>query len=69
MILVTVTVSVLLDFIQEHRAERAAEALQRAVAVHADVRAGDLVPGDGVLLAVHDLFAKEAMLTGEPFPV
>ena len=45
MILVTVTISVLLDFIQEHRAERAAEALQRAVAIHADVRAGDPCAG------------------------
>jgi P-type Mg2+ transporter len=90
-IVITVTVSVLLDFVQEHRAERAAEALQRSVAIHADVwrgstlranaardlvpgdivelRAGDLVPGDGVLLAARNLFTKEAMLTGEPYPV
>jgi P-type Mg2+ transporter len=91
MISVTITASILLDLFQEHRAERAAEALQRSVAVHADVwrdgsrrsvpardlvpgdvvdlSAGDLVPADGVVLKSQNLFAKEAVLTGESYPV
>jgi P-type Mg2+ transporter len=91
MISVTITASIFLDLFQEHRAERAAEALQRSVAVHADVWrdgsrrsvpardlvpgdvvdliAGDLVPADGVVLKAQNLFAKEAVLTGEPYPV
>jgi Mg2+-importing ATPase len=33
------------------------------------VRAGDIVPADALLLEVKDLFADEAVLTGETFPV
>ena len=70
-ILITVTVSVLLDFVQEHRAERATEALQRSVAVHADVwRSGtqraitarDIVPGDIVELRAGDLVPGDGVL-------
>jgi P-type Mg2+ transporter len=90
-IIVTVIVlSIALDLIQEHRAERAAEALKRSVAVHADVRrdgvvtaisvdqlvpgdvvelrAGDLVPADGIVLESRNAHANEALMTGEPYP-
>jgi P-type Mg2+ transporter len=90
-IMVVVIASIMLDFIQEHRAERASEALREAVAIHADVvrdgirhslpaRAlvpgdivelctGDLIPADGIVLVAHDAFTREALLTGEPYPV
>ena len=91
-IIVTVIVlSIGLDLLQEHRAERAAEALKRSVAVHADVRrdgivtavpvdqlvpgdvvelrAGDLVPADGIVLESRNAHANEALMTGEPYPV
>jgi P-type Mg2+ transporter len=90
-IIVTVIVlSIGLDLFQEHRAERAAEALKRSVAVHADVRrdgmvtaipvdqlvpgdvvelrAGDLVPADGIVLESRNAHANEALMTGEPYP-
>jgi P-type Mg2+ transporter len=90
-IIVTVIVlSIGLDLFQEHRAERAAEALKRSVAVHADVRrddvvtaipvdqlvpgdvvelrAGDLVPADGIVLEGRNAHANEALMTGEPYP-
>ncbi len=59
-----VVLSVTLDFIQEHRASRAAEQLRQSVAVRvkafrdgrsSDIRAAALVPGDVVLLAAGDL--------------
>jgi Mg2+-importing ATPase len=91
-IIVTVVIlSIALDLVQEHRAERAAEALKRSVAVHADVRrdgavvavavdrlvpgdvvelrAGDLVPADGIVLESRGAHANEALMTGEPYPV
>jgi Mg2+-importing ATPase len=90
-IVVIVLASVTLDFLQEHRAERALARLQATVAataivmrngapreVHvADivpgdvvlVSAGDVVPADGTLLDADRLFANEAALTGESFPV
>jgi Mg2+-importing ATPase len=91
-IIVTVVVlSITLDLVQEHRAEHAAEALKRSVAVHADVRrdgavisipgdrlvpgdvvelrAGDLVPADGIVLESRNAHANEALMTGEPYPV
>jgi len=33
------------------------------------LRAGDLVPADGIILAGHGILANEAILTGEAFPV
>ena len=33
------------------------------------LRAGDLVPADGLILDAHGAMADEAVLTGEPFPV
>jgi len=92
LIIVTVIgLSIALDVLQEHRAEVAAEALKRSVAIHADVirdgtvrslpvdeivpgdvielRAGDLVPADGVLLAGRGTHVNEALMTGEPYPV
>ncbi len=89
-ILVIVLASVALDIAQEDRAERAAEALRRSVAIHADVlrdgalvskpvedivagdvvvlRAGDLAPADGIVLASRSAAANESLLTGEAFP-
>ncbi|HEY7665330.1 MAG TPA: magnesium-translocating P-type ATPase [Xanthobacteraceae bacterium] len=90
-ILTVITLSIVLDLVQEHRAERAAEALKRSVAVQADVRrdgvlsaipvdrlvpgdvvelkAGDLVPADGIVLECRNAHANEALMTGEPYPV
>jgi Mg2+-importing ATPase len=31
--------------------------------------AGDMIPADGLVLEARDLFVKEALLTGEPYPV
>jgi Mg2+-importing ATPase len=88
---VIVVMSVTLDFIQEHRAGRAAEALRQSVAIRVQalrggesieipsatlvpgdvvtLSAGDLVPGDGRVLAAQDFFVKQALLTGESYPV
>ncbi|MGO4570828.1 magnesium-translocating P-type ATPase [Microvirga sp. 2TAF3] len=90
-ILVIVALSLFLDVFQEHRAEAAADALKRSVAIRADVyrdgkvvsepvealvpgdlvelKAGDLVPADGVVLASQGAHVNEALLTGEPYPV
>jgi Mg2+-importing ATPase len=89
-ILTVIALSVTLDVVQEHRAELAADALKRSVAIRADVyrdgrvvsiavdrvvpgdvmalRAGDLVPADGVLIAGRSVHVNEALMTGEPFP-
>jgi len=86
-----ILISVTLDFIQEHRAGKAAERLQESVAVRTsvlrdqvphDLLVSDVVPGDVVLLSAGDLipadarvvdardfFVKQALLTGEPYPV
>ena len=90
-ITVMVLLSVTLDFVQEHRAGKAAESLRHSVSVRAMVirdgkplevpvtevvpgdiavlSAGDMVPADGLLLEAHDLFVKQALLTGESYPV
>jgi Mg2+-importing ATPase len=91
-IVVTIVVlSVVMDFVQEMRAQNAVDALQAKVALHAravrdgrevivlvaalvpgdvvKLRAGDLVPADGRLLAARDFFVNEALLTGESYPV
>ncbi|MDO9107124.1 MAG: magnesium-translocating P-type ATPase [Methylovulum sp.] len=90
-ITVMVLFSVTLDFVQEHRAGKAAENLRQSVSVRARVirdgkpldvpvtevvpgdlvllSAGDMVPADGFVLEAHDLFVKQALLTGEPYPV
>jgi Mg2+-importing ATPase len=90
-ILAVIGLSIVLDVVQEQRAETAALALQRSVAIHADairngavhslpvdqivpgdvveLRAGDLVPADGILLAGRNAHVNEALMTGEPFPV
>jgi len=90
-IVVVILLSIILDVAQEHRAELAADALKRSVAVHADVRrdgavksipvdcvvpgdivelrAGDLVPADGIVLVSHAAHVNEALMTGEPYPV
>jgi Mg2+-importing ATPase len=90
-ILAVISLSVSLDVAQEHRAEAAADALKRSVAIHADVlrdgklislpveqvvpgdviqlRAGDLVPADGILFEGRSVHVNEALMTGEPYPV
>ncbi len=65
---VIVLMSVTLDFVQEYRAERVAQALAAQVAVMAtalrdgratQVRVADLVPGDVVLLSAGDLIPAD----------
>ncbi|MBY0272670.1 MAG: magnesium-translocating P-type ATPase [Alphaproteobacteria bacterium] len=90
-ILTIVMFSVLIDFFQEYRAEKAAEKLRKSVALKSIVlregqkseifsseivpgdivflSAGNLVPADGRLLFANDVFANQALLTGESFPV
>ncbi|MDR3475466.1 MAG: magnesium-translocating P-type ATPase [Devosia sp.] len=89
-IAVIVLFSVILDIVQEHRAELAVDALKRSVAVTVTIRrdgqtvelpvrevvvgdvvelkVGDLVPADGVVLEAHNALANEATMTGEPYP-
>ncbi|MCX7166155.1 MAG: magnesium-translocating P-type ATPase [Rhodocyclales bacterium] len=86
-----VLLSVTLDFVQEYRANAAAEKLRLSVSVRASVMrdgqpleipvtqvvpgdlvllsAGDLIPADGRVLEAHDFFVKQALLTGESYPV
>jgi Mg2+-importing ATPase len=90
-IVVVIVLSIALDVVQEHRAEQAADALRRSVAIRADalrdggaaavsveqlvpgdvveLRAGDLVPADGVIVESRNLHVNEALMTGEPYPV
>ncbi len=90
-IVAVIGLSIVLDVVQETRAEARVEALRHSVAVHCDVRrggavhsvpvarvvpgdivelrAGDLVPADGVLIEGHGTHVNEALLTGEPYPV
>ncbi|MDD5176328.1 MAG: magnesium-translocating P-type ATPase [Sterolibacterium sp.] len=86
-----VLLSVTLDFVQEYRANAAAEKLRLSVSLRAIVlrdgksleipvtqvvpgdivllSAGDLIPADGRVLEAHDFFVKQALLTGESYPV
>src|SRR6266568_5276966 len=86
-----VLLSVTLDFVQEYRANAAAEKLRESVAIRSIVfrdgkplevavsqvvpgdvvllAAGDLIPADGRVLEAHELFVKQALLTGESYPV
>ena len=86
-----VLMSVTLDFVQEYRANAAAEKLKLSVSLRAAVLrdgkpqevavgkvvpgdvvllvAGDLIPADGRVLEAHDFFVKQALLTGESYPV
>ena len=86
-----VLLSVTLDFVQEYRANAAAEKLRQSVSVRAMVMrdgkpleialaevvpgdvvllsAGDLIPADGRVLEARDFFVKQALLTGESYPV
>jgi Mg2+-importing ATPase len=83
--------SVTLDFVQEHRAGKAAASLRQSVSVRAMVirdgkqfevpvadvvpgdlvvlSAGDMIPADGRVVEAHDFFVKQALLTGETYPV
>jgi Mg2+-importing ATPase len=70
-ILAILAVSIALDVTQEHRAEAAAEALKRSVAVRArvlrdgaacDLPVEDLVPGDIVLLRAGDLVPADGVV-------
>ena len=88
---ILVLFSVTLDFVQEHRAGKAAESLRESVEVRASLvrdgktleipvtdvvpgdlallSAGDMIPADGLVLEACDLFVKQALLTGESYPV
>jgi len=90
-IIVIVLLSVTLDFVQEYRANAAAEKLRDSVALQTRVTrggqpqtipvaaivpgdivllsAGDRIPADGLVLDARDFFVKQALLTGEPYPV
>jgi Mg2+-importing ATPase len=86
LVAVVIVLSIVLDLVQERRAERAIDALQRSVAVRAEVlregtrvsvsvdqivvhlAAGDLAPANFRLIEARDLFANQALLTGESFP-
>jgi Mg2+-importing ATPase len=71
-VVVIVTISVTIDFVQEVRAQNAIEALRRSVAVQATVRRNGaclsvpidrLVPGDVVELIAGDLVPADSRLT------
>jgi Mg2+-importing ATPase len=73
-IIVVIALSLILDIVQEYRAEQTAEALRRSVAVRADVlRDGKsvarpvdtLVPGDVVLLCTGDLVPADGVVLEE----
>jgi Mg2+-importing ATPase len=70
-ILAVVSLSIVLDVVQEHRAEVAAEALKRSVAIHADaLRDGavisipveEVVPGDVIELRAGDLVPADGIV-------
>ena len=70
-IVVVIVLSIVLDIVQEHRAEQAADALRRSVAIHADaLRDGrvvsipveQLVPGDVVELRAGDLVPADGVI-------
>lgn len=70
-IIAVISLSLVLDIVQEHRAERAAEALRQSVAIQVDVlRGGELmnvpaasiVPGDIVLLRMGDLVPADGVV-------
>jgi Mg2+-importing ATPase len=86
-----VLLSVTLDFVQEYRANAAAEKLRLSVSLRATalrngqpvrvpvadvvrgdvllLSAGDLIPADCRVLEATDFFVKQALLTGESYPV
>lgn len=90
-ITVLVFFSVLLDFFQEHKAEKSAESLRHSVSIRTTVvrdgnkisspvaqivpgdvvllSAGDMIPADGRVLDANDFFVKQALLTGETYPI
>jgi len=70
-IVTVVTLSIVLDVAQEHRAAEAADALRRSVAIRADVRrdgkvvsipVDDVVPGDVVELRAGDLVPADGVV-------
>jgi Mg2+-importing ATPase len=70
-IFIIILISVTLDFVQENRAERAAEELQRRVAtmatvlrdgVKTQISLSEVVPGDVVFLAAGDIVAADARI-------
>jgi P-type Ca2+ transporter type 2C len=74
-ILAIVVLNAMIGFVQEHRAERAMEELQRATAAHARVLrqgrelripAAEVVPGDVLLLEAGEIVAADARLVQVP---
>jgi magnesium-transporting ATPase (P-type) len=70
-IVVVIVLSIALDVVQEQRAEQAADALRRSVAIHADalrdeklvaVPVEQLVPGDVVALRAGDLVPADGVI-------
>ena len=70
-VVLMVALSVTLDFMQEHRADRAAEKLRKAASIRAtvvrdghtrDLPAEEIVPGDVILLAAGDLVPADGKL-------
>lgn len=70
-ILGVISLSLTLDIVQEHRAELAADALRRSVAIRADVLRGgacltvpvaEIVPGDIVMLRMGDLVPADGVV-------
>ncbi|MBM9591018.1 magnesium-translocating P-type ATPase [Leptospira sp. 201903075] len=88
---VLVLFSVLLDFIQEHKAGKAVDSLRQSVSVQTRavrdsitmnvpvseivpgdlvlLSAGDMIPADARVIDAKDFFVKQALLTGETYPV
>jgi P-type Ca2+ transporter type 2C len=74
-ILAIVVLNAVIGFVQEHRAERALEALQRVTAAHANVvrggvrltvSAAEVVPGDVIALEAGDVVAADGRLVTAP---
>jgi len=90
-VVIIVIASALLSFVQEYSAGQAVEKLRSQIAIKVSVwrdgtehtipagqivpgdivllSAGSLIPADGIVLEAKDFFVSQAVLTGETFPV
>ena len=75
---IVLLINAVLGFVQENRADDALAALKQMLelivrvrrdGVATEVPAGDLVPGDLLLLSGKDLHVNQSALTGEAMPV